>query len=256
MDLTAYVANSHAAPDDTALWDNLKSFLLSYGFDSSIFCLMSDHPSIGEKAKHGLIDGYPDDWMKHYIANNYEADDGIRRQSQVQRQNIFTWEGAEKLTPYNKKERSILNQAGDAGLKDGVVVSLCNVHHEHVCMGFASSAGGIEFTPTMLSILKLASIQFYDMHQTLHRKRTPYEPKPVKLSERETEVLQWAAIGKSSGDIATILGISDRTVNYFMQRCFYKLDATSKTLAVVKALRLGLIALDSNLFVHTQKEHY
>jgi DNA-binding CsgD family transcriptional regulator len=256
MDLPAYVAHTHTAPDDTALWESLKSFLLPYGFDSLIFCLMSDHPSINEKAKHGIITGYPEDWMKHYNASNYEPIDPIRKESVLNPQNIFTWEGVDKLRPYNKKERSILNQASDAGLKSGVAVSLCNTHQEHIAMGFASSAGGVEFTPTMLSVLKLASIQFYDVYQHLHRKTGPVPSERVHLSDREREVLQWAALGKSNPDIGTILNISDATVAYFLQRCFAKLDANSKTLAVVKALRLGLIALDPNLFVHTQKQHY
>jgi hypothetical protein len=56
--------------------------------------------------------------------------------------------------------------------------------------------------------------------------------------------LQWAAVGKSNTDIGTILNISDATVAYFLQRFFATLDANSKTLAVVKALRLGLTVLD------------
>jgi DNA-binding CsgD family transcriptional regulator len=255
MDLTSYVAQTHTATDDTALWETLKSFLSPYGFDSLIFCLMSDHRSIGENAKHGIITGYPEDWMKHYNASNYEPIDPIRKESVLTPQNIFTWEGVDVIRPYNKKERSILSQAGDAGLKSGVAVSLCNPHMEHIAMGFASSTGGVEFTPIMLSVLKLASIQFYDMYQELHRKPTPVAMERVSLSDREREVLQWAAVGKSNPDIATILNISDSTVAYFLQRCFAKLDANSKTLAVVKALRLGLISLDPNLFVFTQKQH-
>jgi DNA-binding CsgD family transcriptional regulator len=256
MDLSTYVAHTHKAPDDAALWDTLKAFLLPYGFDSLIFCLMSDHPSIGEKAKHGIITGYPEDWMKHYTASNYEPIDPIRKESLVNHQAVFTWEGVDRVRPYNKKERSILGQASDAGLNSGVAVSLCNTYREHIALGFASSAGGVEFTPVLLSELKLASIQFYDVYQAMHRTTAPEDDEPVHLSDREREVLQWAAVGKSNPDIGTILNISDATVAYFLQRCFAKLDANSKTLAVVKALRLGLIVLDPNLFVHTQKRHY
>lgn len=256
MELTTYVAHTHKVGDDTALWETLKSFLLPYGFDSLIFCLMSDHPSIGEKAKHGIISGYPADWMKHYTASNYEPIDPIRKESLLNPQNIFTWEGVNSVRPYNNKEHSIINQARDAGLKSGVAVSLCNARREHIAIGFASSAGGVEFTPTLLSVLKLAAIQFYDVYQDLHRKTDTVHNEPPHLSEREREVLQWAAVGKSNTDIGTILNISDSTVAYFLQRCFAKLDANSKTLAVVKALRLGLIVLDPNLFVHTQKRHY
>jgi DNA-binding CsgD family transcriptional regulator len=255
MHLLNYVAQTHKASNETELWELLKAFLAPYGFDSLIFCLMSDHPSIGEPAKHGIITGYPEDWMKHYIASNYEPIDPIRKEAALNVQNIFTWKGIDKIRPYTKQEWSILNQASDAGLSDGVAVALCNPHKEHICMGFASSAGGVEFTPELLSIIKLASIQFYDMYQELHRKAAEHPKERIQLSEREREVLQWAAVGKSNPDIGTILNISESTVAYFLQRCFAKLNANNKTLAVVKALRLHLITLDPHLYVHTQKEY-
>ena len=37
---------------------------------------------------------------------------------------------------------------------------------------------------------------------------------PVCLSHREREILQWTADGKSSGEIAIILSISESTVNF------------------------------------------
>lgn len=216
---------------------------------------MTDHPSIDAPAKHGIITGYPDDWMRHYIASNYEPIDPIRREAVLNLQNVFSWEGIDRIRPYCKEERHILNQAKDAGLRDGVAVSLQNARLEHACLGFASSSGGVELNKTILSLLKLASIQFYDAFQDINRKKNPSPQPSVKLTQREKEVLQWAALGKSNSDIAAILNISDRTVAYFLQCCFKKLDANSKTLAVIKALRLGLIQLDSRFAVHCPKEY-
>lgn len=233
----------------------LADFLRPIGFDSQIFCLMTDHASIGQPAKHGIMSGYPDDWMKHYVASDYEPIDPIRKEAALNLQSIFSWDGIDRIRPYNKNERSILNQAGDAGLRNGVAVSLLNSRQERVCMGYASSGGKVELNPTTLSVLKLASIQFYDAYQALNRPAVGGRSPRVWLTEREREVLQWAALGKSNPDIATILDISDATVAYFLQRCFFKLDANSKTLAVVKAIRLGLIRLDERFAVHSTKPY-
>jgi DNA-binding CsgD family transcriptional regulator len=63
-----------------------------------------------------------------------------------------------------------------------------------------------------------------------------------KLSHREREILTWIAAGKSVLEIGEILGISDRTVEWHIQRSIEKLDARTHTNAVVIAFREGLIS--------------
>lgn len=66
-------------------------------------------------------------------------------------------------------------------------------------------------------------------------------PQAVGLSRRETEVLRWTAEGKTASEIATILDLSERTVNFHVNRAVTKLDANNKTNAAVRASLLGLI---------------
>ncbi|WP_298231865.1 2-isopropylmalate synthase [uncultured Azohydromonas sp.] len=61
------------------------------------------------------------------------------------------------------------------------------------------------------------------------------------LSAREIEVLQWSAEGKSAGDLATILGISERTVNFHVQQAMQKLNAPNKISAVYRATVTGVL---------------
>lgn len=61
------------------------------------------------------------------------------------------------------------------------------------------------------------------------------------ISLREKEVLAWLKKGKSSWDIAIILGISERTVNYHVKNIMHKLNAVSRTQAVALAMEHGLI---------------
>jgi DNA-binding CsgD family transcriptional regulator len=249
MDILDFITQSHEIKDDEKLFDLLRDYVKPFGFDGLIFCLMTDHPSIAESAKHGKIAGYPEDWMKHYTASDYEPIDPVRKEVLLEQQRIFTWEGIDLIRPYNKKERSILNQGSDAGLKNGVAVSLRNSHDEIVALGFASSRGGVELNPVMLSVLKLISIQFYDAYQDMKSALSVNKKMRIYLSDREREVLQWSAAGKSTPDIGTILNISESTVNFHLKQCFEKLQANSKTLAVVKAIRLGLIKLDSDFHI-------
>src|SRR5262249_51971989 len=63
------------------------------------------------------------------------------------------------------------------------------------------------------------------------------------LSQREMEVLQRMAAGKSNKEIGTELFISDGTVKTHVKSFFTKLDVVSRTEAVAPAPRRGLIQL-------------
>ena len=63
-----------------------------------------------------------------------------------------------------------------------------------------------------------------------------------RLTPREQEVLQLAAEGRSTHDIATVLVISPGTVKTHFQHIYDRLDARDRASAVATALRLGLIS--------------
>lgn len=63
----------------------------------------------------------------------------------------------------------------------------------------------------------------------------------VNLTDRERDMLAWAARGKTVADTADILKISDETVETHIRNAMRKLEATNKTHAVAKAIYLGLI---------------
>jgi transcriptional regulator EpsA len=63
----------------------------------------------------------------------------------------------------------------------------------------------------------------------------------VRLSAREKEMLDWICYGKSNQEIAGIIGISHWTVKVHVRNLMTKLDVTSRSQAVAKAYRLGII---------------
>jgi len=63
------------------------------------------------------------------------------------------------------------------------------------------------------------------------------------LTRREVEVLQMLANGASSGDVATKLFISGKTVKNHLAHIYSKLGATRRTQAVAKAVRLGIVRI-------------
>ena len=77
-------------------------------------------------------------------------------------------------------------------------------------------------------------------HATLNPDFT--DPKPLEeklgLTPREAEVLLWVAQGKSNGDIAIILEMSEKTVKQHLGAVFQKLGVESRISATVRALEV------------------
>lgn len=69
------------------------------------------------------------------------------------------------------------------------------------------------------------------------------EPLEETLTARENEVLQLLAQGLTNKGIAHQLGITDHTVKFHVNAIMSKLGAQSRTEAVVRATRAGLIIL-------------
>ena len=69
------------------------------------------------------------------------------------------------------------------------------------------------------------------------------EPLEEALTARENEVLQLLAQGLTNKAIAHQLGITDHTVKFHVNAIMTKLGAQSRTEAVVRATRAGLIIL-------------
>ena len=66
-------------------------------------------------------------------------------------------------------------------------------------------------------------------------------PKLVDLNDREVEALTWVARGKTSAEIAQILALSKRTIDFHIDNARSKLGAATRTEAVIKAADGGLI---------------
>jgi DNA-binding CsgD family transcriptional regulator len=61
------------------------------------------------------------------------------------------------------------------------------------------------------------------------------------LSDRERECLFWVSEGKTTDEIAVILGVSSNTVNSYITHAIQKFSASNRTMAIATAIRSGII---------------
>lgn len=109
-------------------------------------------------------------------------------------------------------------------------------------------SGSQDFTPDDLEIIRLFSRQMLIAHEnelvfqrTVHERKTVGELDHLPLRRagltlRESEVLTWMSEGKRDREIATILGISYRTVTNHVSAILRKLGAETRT-GALRALR-------------------
>jgi DNA-binding NarL/FixJ family response regulator len=71
--------------------------------------------------------------------------------------------------------------------------------------------------------------------------RSAVWPKRIGLREREVETLTWAARGKTFAEIAEILGLSKRTVEFHLENARRRLGVATRTQALIKAAKGHLI---------------
>ena len=76
-------------------------------------------------------------------------------------------------------------------------------------------------------------------------REVPSPQHPEALTDREIEVLQQLALGKSNKEIATTLVIAEKTVRTHVSNILGKLAVTSRTQAALHAVRSGLVPLES-----------
>ncbi|MGA7569911.1 MAG: response regulator transcription factor, partial [Candidatus Aquilonibacter sp.] len=78
------------------------------------------------------------------------------------------------------------------------------------------------------------------------RRRVEAQPNGVDLTAREREILALLVDGLSNKEIAQRLVVSPRTIETHVERVLGKLEVGSRSRAIAKALRLGLVSLDTS----------
>lgn len=71
--------------------------------------------------------------------------------------------------------------------------------------------------------------------------RRETQPEGEALNERELQTLTWAARGKTSAEIAQLLRLSKRTVDFHIDNARTKLGTITRIEAIIKAMSRGLI---------------
>lgn len=86
------------------------------------------------------------------------------------------------------------------------------------------------------------------MRKSVPPPRPPTEDQQtVKLTKREIEVLTHVIQGKSSREVADILFVAKRTVDFHLENVYDKLHVSNRIQAFRRAVRLGIIPYEAQI---------
>lgn len=189
------------------------------------------------RPKTAMFSNYPAVWQARYQAQEYQAIDPTVRHA-MRSPSPVVWSD-DLFAP----ARELWEEARSFGLRAGLA---------HTCRD-AGGMGGMltlaragetvttaEWQAKACHILWLVQAVHLSMIRVIAPKLQPEIA--VQLSCREVEVLRWTGEGKTSGEIANILNITERTVNFHISKAMAKLNAVNKTAAVLQAAMLGLLS--------------
>jgi PAS domain S-box-containing protein len=125
--------------------------------------------------------------------------------------------------------------AEDAGLRGGVAFPISDAGAVLGSFEFY----GREIRPSSERMYRTLSTLGQEIGRFLSRRTTALRPSP--LSPREGEVLQLAAHGLSTPEIAKKLVISQSTVKTHFEKLYYRLSVRDRAAAVAEGFRRGLI---------------
>lgn len=226
-------------PDRSTLINSTVDVATSLGFEFVAYGVLSGAENVVaiEGETSNIILNYPLDWQKHYFEKKYYSIDPVVTRAPYLHAPC-PWDG---MKFGGMAEAQFFHEAAEAGLRSGISVPLHGPLGHVAVVSFASSMRHTHMRDVVPSLHAIAAR--FDVIQTLlSGKRKDGDAAPL-LTARQCECLKWVAQGKSSWDISRILCVSENTVNFHLKVVLKKLETSSRVVAVVKALRLGLIVL-------------
>lgn len=204
------------------------------GFDYCAYGIRMPLPISAPRTE--MFNNYPTDWQTCYQAQSYLVVDPTVAQGS--RSTLpFVW--SDELFA---SARDLWEDARAYGLEYGWVQSCRDAQGISGMLTLARAQEDLsasELRAKTPEMSWLAQTAHFGMARCLLAKLLPEAE--VTLSSREVEVLRWTAEGKTSSEVADILRIAERTVNFHINNAMAKLKANNKTAAAIRAAVLGLL---------------
>ncbi len=181
-----------------------------------------------------VVSNYPEDWMSFYRGVRAFAFDPVLCTSL--KGEGFYWR--DLPAPTDLAAKTLMSDARDVGLAEGFTVVRQSPGELKTAVFVAGE--NLDWTDLEQGVVNLICNTL--MSRVLHLREVQLSPEVRKLSLREAEVLNHAALGRSDKQIAQAIGITHSTVHTYWKDIRRKLSASDRASAVALGLWSGQIA--------------
>ena len=223
----------------------LKKVVRAFGFDSFMYATANYHLRPDNDERMYVFTTLPREWVIRYDQNAYVECDP-RVVASFDNALPLVWD---QVSEHNRNARTdaFLADAAGHGVASGVAFPVYATYPSRNLVALNSPAPVIakerrdEIT-RMLGEIVLFGQYFHELFVkgVIERGLAPLS-EGAPLSSREKHCLQLASHGLTSPEIATRLGIVDRTVNFHFANILSKLAARNRHEAIAKAAGLGIL---------------
>jgi len=244
MRISEFIEWSNRLHDPTEIFDLFGDAIRDQGFTRIALVALGNSPTEAvvpapPETSPVVVQNYPNDYAKNYFEKRrYEIDPVLLLAPQ--RYKPFLWQDVAQQESLTPEQRLLFKECRQGGLHDGLTIPIRAPEGQHyaICLARDYRCGHKE---TELDLLNLLGAQFFLAYA--HAMKRGAKPTPLSkvLSERERECLAWVARGKSSWEISVIIGLSENTIAYYLKNAMKKMRAPNRVVAVVVAIRAGLI---------------
>ncbi len=219
-------------------WAVHTTAMARYGFDKLLygFTRFNTRNSYGDRDDLLLLSSMPDGYMDRFI------DDDLYRTAPMTRwarDNVgaMSWGWlAKHMGDLSPEERQVVEFNQSYGLTAGYTIAFQDALTRHKgAIALVARPGATQSDVDRLWIEKGREINI--LNQIAHLKFTalPLPKARSRLSGRQREVLEWVGDGKTMQDIATILGLTQATVEKHLKNARDSLSVETTAQAVRKA---------------------
>lgn len=182
---------------------------------------------------------YPTEWIKRYLDLQYVKYDPVVSQGLVSMMPI-EWVDVGVTSAAVK---ALFGEAREFGVgHNGMTFPIRGRYGDRAIFSITSDESDLEWSRIRRLFMRDFQVLAYHVHQLVLRAECISVPS-IKLSPREVDCLTWAGLGKTSTEIAQILGIGERTSRCYLETARHKLGAVNITNAVAKAISLNIITV-------------
>lgn len=222
----------------------LEKYLLSHEIKTYAFTYYSYYPNAQNKLKYDYATPNFAPWHQHYISEHYEEIDSTLEMVYKTVLPTF-WDLQQQLKEAKSaREKQMRLDSIAFGAEKGLSIPIHGPQEDFAILLVVQMKGEkcLENWQQLQYDLFAAAYYYYNaLQKALLKIQAPNEKH--KLNKREIQCLTLIAKQYSIEAIAKTLNITERTVNYHIQRLNKKLGTQNKYQSVMKALQKKLITL-------------